>query len=66
MQLCVLLCLSLKKGMYLIWCYGDTFGYVVQGPPLFFRLSDLHVHINSKGVPGAVTFTATLSQSARP
>ena len=47
-----------------IRCYGDTFGYLVRGPPLLCRLSHLHVHVNGKGVPGAVTFT--LSQSARP
>ena len=42
-----------QKG-YPIWYYGDAFGYPVQGPPLHFRLSDPHVHINRKGVPGAV------------
>ena len=41
-------------------------GTLVGGPPLLCRLSDLNAHINGKGVPGAVTFTATLSQLARP
>ena len=51
---------------------GTRFGAMVihsgtvWGPPLLCCLSDLPVHINGKGVVGAVTFTATLSQSARP
>ena len=32
-----------QKG-YLIRCYGDTFGYPIQGTPLLCRLSELHVH----------------------
>ena len=54
-----------QKG-YPIRCYGDTFGYPSQGPHFLCRLLERHVHINGKGVPGAVTFTATLSQLARP
>ena len=54
-----------QKG-YPIRCDGDTFGYHVGWPPLLYRLLGLHVHINGKGVPGAVTFTATLSKLASP
>ena len=65
----LLACLALISSAYVrvvvhvtpIGCYGDTFWYLVRGRPLLRRLSELHVHINGKGVPGAVTFTATLS-----
>ena len=50
-----------QKG-YPIWCSSAIFGYLIRGLH-YFAVS--HVHINGKGVPGAVTFTTTLSLPAR-
>ena len=63
--ICVFVVVHFTQRGYPICDYGDAFGYPIWGPPLHLRLSNPHVHINGKGAPGAVTFTAAISQSTR-
>ena len=58
---CVYVVPHVIQKLYLIRCYFETFKYLIQGFPQLCHLWDLRVHINGKCVPGAVTFTATIS-----
>ena len=61
---CVVVHVTQTRNLILCYSYAVHSSTLVRGPPLLCHLSDLHIHINGKGVPGVVT--ASLSQSARP